>query len=109
MTTYSAKRSSALTVAKNFHFDIVIIKAITRLHINKISGDATKMDSDTTFVACVEPISWINLFLTYFTPVLIICFFSIAKRKRMVVVFVAYFSWNSSTLITHSKYACSAL
>jgi hypothetical protein len=64
ITTSGALRSSAVTVAKNFQFGIVVIKYGTRLHITRRSEDAMKVDSDTTYVACVEPIPWINLFLT---------------------------------------------
>jgi hypothetical protein len=68
-----------------------------------------KMDSDTTFVACVKPIPWIYLFLTYFTPIRTKHYFSVAKGEKMLVVFVVDFVWNGSALITHSKFAFRTL
>ena len=48
------------------------------------------VDSNTTFVACLEPFCWINLFLTYATPMFYIHVFLVAKEEMMLIVFAAY-------------------
>lgn len=57
LATSITNRPSATTVALNFYHktSVVVFECETMLHINGGPINAITMDSDATFVACVEP------------------------------------------------------